>query len=49
MIPKSVTPARIAANREVFDFTLSEAEMAAIAGLQDPGGRGGSHPDDVNG
>jgi 2,5-diketo-D-gluconate reductase A len=49
VIPKSATPARIAANRDVFDFTLTEPEMAAIGGLQDPGGRGGSHPDDVNG
>ena len=49
VIPKSATPARIAANRDVFDFALSDAEMAAIGELQDPGGRGGSHPDDVNG
>jgi 2,5-diketo-D-gluconate reductase A len=50
VIPKSSTPARIAANRDVFDFTLSEAEMTAIAGLDDDrGGRGGPHPDEVNG
>ena len=49
VIPKSATPARIAANRDVFDFAISDAEMAAIGELQDPGGRGGSHPDDVNG
>ena len=49
VIPKSATPTRIAANRDVFDFALSDAEMAAIGELQDPGGRGGSHPDDVNG
>ena len=49
VIPKSSTPARIAANRDVLDFTLSEAEMTAIAGLDDdPGGRGGPHPDDMN-
>ena len=48
VIPKSVTPARIAANRAVFDFTLSDAEMAAIVTLHDPGGRRGAHPDDVN-
>ena len=48
VIPKSSTPARIAANRDVLDFTLSEAEMTAIAGLDDdPGGRGGPHPDDM--
>lgn len=48
VIPKSVTPARIAANREVFDFVLTDAEMASITTLHDPGGRRGSHPDDVN-
>jgi 2,5-diketo-D-gluconate reductase A len=48
-IPKSATPSRIAANREVFDFALSDAEMTAIDGLDDPAGRGGAHPDDMNG
>jgi len=49
VIPKSVTPARLAANRDVFDFVLSDAEMAMIAGLDDPGGRTGSDPDTVDG
>ena len=32
-IPKSVTPANIKNNMEIFDFELSEKEMIAIAGL----------------
>ena len=32
-IPKSVTPSRIEANSQVFDFSLSDAEMSAIEGL----------------
>lgn len=47
VIPKSVTPERITANIEVFDFELSEAEMATIDAL-DKNGRVGSHPNEVN-
>ncbi|MFF9473634.1 aldo/keto reductase [Streptomyces roseolus] len=47
VIPKSVTPARIRANLDVFDFVLTDAEMTAIAGL-DRGLRTGPHPDELN-
>ncbi|MET8507720.1 aldo/keto reductase [Streptomyces sp. NPDC004787] len=47
VIPKSVTPARIRANAEVFDFALTDQEMATIAGL-DRGLRTGPHPDELN-
>ena len=42
-IPKSVTPERIRSNFDVFDFALSDDDMAAIAGL-DRDGRMGPDP-----
>ena len=44
VIPKSVTPARIRENSELFDFALSDAEMERIAGLEQ-GERVGPDPD----
>nr|WP_165400010.1 aldo/keto reductase [Xylanibacterium ulmi] len=48
VIPKSVTPERIAANLDLFGFALSDDEMAAIDAL-DRDGRTGPHPDRFNG
>ena len=47
VIPKSVTPARIRENADVFDFALTDEEMTAIAGL-DRGLRTGPDPDSLN-
>ena len=38
-IPRTATPAHLQANLEVFDFTLTPAEMADIAKLAKPDGR----------
>jgi diketogulonate reductase-like aldo/keto reductase len=45
VIPKSVTPSRIKENFEIFDFSLTSDEVAAISGLE-TGERTGPHPDE---
>ena len=47
VIPKSSNPERIRQNFEIFDFTLSEDDMAAIERL-DTGERTGGDPDTFN-
>ncbi len=47
VIPRSVTPERIRENAAIFDFTLSDGDMATIATL-DRDGRIGPHPGTFN-
>lgn len=47
VIPKSTNPIRIAENLDVFDFVLSDDELARIDAL-DTGVRGGPDPDQPN-
>jgi diketogulonate reductase-like aldo/keto reductase len=47
VIPKSVTPSRIAENFAVFDFALTDDEVAEISGL-DVDGRIGPDPTRMN-
>ncbi|BBH69415.1 oxidoreductase [Actinoplanes sp. OR16] len=48
VIPKSVTPSRIAENLDVFGFDLTAAELSAIDALESDG-RTGPHPSTFNG
>ncbi|MEV8143595.1 aldo/keto reductase [Specibacter sp. NPDC078709] len=48
IIPKSVTPARIAENLHILDFELTSADVAAIDALEREG-RTGLNPADFNG
>ncbi|MBD8024778.1 aldo/keto reductase [Microbacterium gallinarum] len=50
VFPKSVRRERLEENLDVFDFELTEAEIAAIDAMEQPDGAGrvSAHPDEVN-
>ncbi|OMQ16171.1 oxidoreductase [Modestobacter sp. VKM Ac-2676] len=48
VFPKSVTRSRVEQNFDLFDFELSQAEMAEIDGLDRADGRNGPNPDEFN-
>jgi 2,5-diketo-D-gluconate reductase A len=49
IFPKSTTPSRIEENFELFDFELTESDMAAISALdRGDAGRTGGHPDTMD-
>lgn len=47
IFPKSSTPSRVAENFDIFDFDLTDGEMARITGL-DRNQRNGPNPDEFN-
>lgn len=46
--PKSMTPKRLVENFDVFGFSLTPDEMQAMAALDDPEGRFGPKPEELN-
>ncbi|HEX7490537.1 MAG TPA: aldo/keto reductase [Candidatus Limnocylindrales bacterium] len=48
VFPKSTTPSRIVENFAIFDFALTDTQMAAITTLHRPDGRRGPNPDEFN-